>query len=71
MDFVEITKDYRAQEQRIKDNTERLRDENRRYKERMKKKKELQKQKEYGNIITGDNSYITTKGVETDYAQDI
>jgi hypothetical protein len=60
MDFVEITKDYRAQEQRMRDNTARLKDEKRRYNEIMEKKKKLKKQVEHGNmykdIISYDNS---------------
>jgi len=57
MDFVEITRDYRAQAQRIKDNTARLEDEKRRFKELMEKKKELQNQLDDGNMIGDAYSY--------------
>jgi len=43
MDFVEITKDYRAQEQRIRDNTARIKDGKRRCKEEKKMKKGVAK----------------------------
>ena len=70
-DFVEITKDYRAQNQRETDRAAKWENEKLRRKELAEKKKLLKNQKEYGNIITEDNSYIKTKGTEIDYAQDI
>jgi hypothetical protein len=57
MDFVKITKDYRAQEQRMRDNTARLIDEKRRYNELMEKKRKLQNQDKHGNISIAINSY--------------
>ena len=69
MDFVTITKDYREQAQRMRDNTARLKDAKRRYEEQEEKKKLLQKQNDYGNIIDDDNSY--SEEVADDYAQDI
>jgi len=69
MDFVEITKDYRAQERRMKDNYARWKEQIRLGKALEKERKRLQKQNECGNIIIYNNSYI--KGVDTDYAQNI
>ena len=68
-DFVEITKDFRAWDQRDNDWVANWRDEKRRREELAKKQKVLQMLIESGKILAVDYSY--GKGVTADYAQDI
>jgi hypothetical protein len=68
-DFVEITRDYRAQHQRDLDWIANWKDIKRRRKALDKKKKALRKYMEDSKMIDDDSSY--EEGADDDYAQDI